>query len=59
MYTQEKIDEAKRFGWDINPVTGEWSSECIVCNTYAVIKNENSGACQSCADKLRKEMNDE
>lgn len=23
VYTQEKIDEAKKFGWDINPLTGE------------------------------------
>jgi hypothetical protein len=55
-YTQEQIDEAKQFGWTINPTTGDWSSECIVCNTYAVIKPINSGACQKCADELRKEM---
>ena len=53
-YTLAQVAEAKRFGWDINIETGEWSGDCTVCRKHAVI-NEPSGACDKCTDKLRRE----
>jgi hypothetical protein len=45
------IAEAKEFGWDIDPVTGEWRTECNVCSKYAVISNA-SCVCQECVDRF-------
>jgi hypothetical protein len=54
MITQDKIDEAKKFGWDINPVTGEWSGECNVCGEHKLIPSSGNGiTCQSCNDELK------
>jgi hypothetical protein len=55
-YTAEKVAEAKRFGWDINPKTGDWSAECIVCGEHKVLPVHMY--CQDCIDlhTRRKEM---
>ena len=50
-YTPEKIAEAAKFGWTINPETGEWSGECVVCGEHKVIPVKSSSACQSCIDQ--------
>jgi hypothetical protein len=55
MISQNKIDEAKKFGWDIDPETDNWSSNCIVCGKHSVIPHQSGGACQPCIDKYVKE----
>jgi hypothetical protein len=54
-YTPEKIAEAARFGWTINPETGTWSSNCTVCGEYKVIPSTGSGACRDCIRLHRSE----
>ena len=51
-YTKEQVEEAKKYGWDINPETGEWSGRCNVCSEYKVM-GDNGITCQPCIDEHR------
>jgi hypothetical protein len=51
-YTPEEIAEAARFDWEINPITGEWSSECIICDKHKVLPS--TMICDNCLTAVRR-----
>ncbi len=49
-WTSEEIAEAAEHGWEINPITGEWSSECIICDEHKVLPS--TMICSGCYKNL-------
>ena len=53
---EDPVAEAKRFGFDLDPETGELNGHCNVCDTYAVLPGANC-YCQSCIDNANQSTN--